>query len=59
MANAAPAQNKTVKAAAMIRRNEEKFVVTDNIADSCNGWTFSNTPHTAVAAKRILISRSM
>jgi hypothetical protein len=45
MANAEPAQNKTVRAVAMNKRKEEKFVVADDIANSCNGWTFSNTLH--------------
>lgn len=36
----------------MIRRKVEKFVVADDIANSCNGWTLSNTPHTAVAKNR-------
>jgi hypothetical protein len=39
MADAVPAQNKTVKAAAMMRRKDEFFGVADDIANSCCGRT--------------------
>ena len=59
MANAVTAQNRTVKTVAIIRRKEEKFMMADDIANSCKDWTFSNTRHTVVAAKQVLLSHSM
>ncbi|MDP3844067.1 MAG: hypothetical protein Q8Q81_16125 [Oxalobacteraceae bacterium] len=51
MINTVPAQIKIIIEIAMIARKVEKFVV-DDIANSCNGWTLSNTPSTAAAENR-------
>ena len=58
MVDTAPAQNKTVMTAAMIRRREVDFVVSDNMANSRHGWIFYEILHKDIAAKQVFIFRS-